>query len=140
MELNVTFLVQLSAFLVTVFLLSTVLFSPVLKVMDERRRRIEGSRLDTARLQGQAQDSAAVIEKRVQQARAAGQDQAAVLRLDGEKAERELVDRARKEGGDKVEAAKREIAQAAEKARADLKGEARALASAIADRVLGRAS
>jgi F-type H+-transporting ATPase subunit b len=140
MELNVTFLVQLSAFLVTVFLLSTLLFGPVLKVMDERGRRIEGARQDASRLQGTARQAAGVIDKRVQEARVQGQDEAGRLRLEGEKAERDLVERSRREAADQVDVAKRDVARAAEIARADLKRDAHVLAAAIADRVLGRTS
>ena len=44
MELNVTFFIQLSAFLFTLLVLSNVAFAPILKTLDERHKRIEGAR------------------------------------------------------------------------------------------------
>lgn len=139
MELNVTFFIQLGAFLVTVVLLSTMLFGPVLRALDERARRIDGAREEAARLSGTSHSQAGLIETRLKEARTAGLDEAARLKAEGERLEREELEKARQEAAKLVEEAKQRLGTATERARAQLNQDARNLASAVTRKVLGRA-
>lgn len=138
MELNVTFFIQLGAFLATVFILSGTVFGPLLNTFDERHKRIEGAREEAARLAGNAGSQAGTIEKRLSEARNAGQEEMAGLKAEGEKREAELVGKAREEATRKLEEAKKSIQSAAEAARKDLGTQANTLAEAIANKALGR--
>ena len=64
MELNVTFLIQLAAFLFTVLVLSQMAFAPLVKTLDERTRRIDGAKAEaaTAALQTHGPVRAQVVE------------------------------------------------------------------------------
>ncbi|MBI5494124.1 MAG: ATP synthase F0 subunit B [Deltaproteobacteria bacterium] len=138
MELNVTFVIQLVAFLFTVLLVSNVAFGPILATLDERHKRIEGAQAEAARLAQASGSSAGVIEKKLADARAAGQDEMAKLKTDGEKAEAELVHKAKEESARKVAEARTAIQAATEKARTELGSQAQALAESIAAKALGR--
>lgn len=138
MELNVTFIIQLVAFLFTVVLVSNVAFGPILKTLDDRHSKIEGAREEAARLTGSSGNNADVIEKRLAEARAAGQEELARLKADGEKQEADLTQKARDDAAMKLSAAKQAIKTASDKARAELEGQAKALAESIANKALGR--
>lgn len=138
MELNVTFLLQLGAFLFTVIVLSQVAFGPILKTLDERSRRIEGAQKEAAALTSSAGSQAGVIESRMAEARKAGQDELNRLKGEGEKAEAEAVSAARAQSAKQIEEAKARIHKATETARAELQGQASALAAVIVEKALGR--
>ena len=138
MELNVTFLIQSAAFLLTVAVLSNVLFAPVLAMLDERTRRIEGARKEAAQLAGAADVQAGTIAARLAEARSTGHEELNRLKALGEQAEREQIDAARAEGGRWVDAAKQGLVIATAVAKEQLHKDAGTLAAAIAHKALGR--
>ena len=138
MELNVTFLIQLGAFLFTVLMLSNVAFGPVLHTLDERKKRIEGAREEAARLLSSSGSQADTIEKRMAAARSAGQDEMSAMKTQGEKAEAELVAKARTDATRQIEDARAGLQKATETARSQLASQAQQLAEAITQKALGR--
>ena len=138
MELNVTFIIQLVAFLLTVVLVSNVAFGPILHTLDERARCIDGARAEAQRLGEAIGSNAGVIEKRLSEARLAGQEELARLKAEGSKLEADLIGKAKDEANKSLTTAKDSLKTATDKARTDLKTQAQALAEAIAAKALGR--
>lgn len=138
MELNVTFIIQLVAFLFTVGLVSNVAFGPILKTLDERTKRIDGAREETSRMSGTSGHHADTIEKRLAAARSAGQEDVARFKADAEKAEAESLAKARAAGTKQIDDARTSLQAATVKAKEELAQQAQTLADAIATKALGR--
>ncbi len=117
---------------------NALLIAPVLRVLDERRERIEGAR---ARARGVEEDAERVLasyEAALAEARrdAASERQRRVEEARGE--EKAVSTRAREEAEHQIERARASIESALGDARAALRGEAEALAREAAERILGR--
>jgi F-type H+-transporting ATPase subunit b len=126
-------------FVLLVIPLNRLLFEPVFRVLDERERKIAGTRARAAQLEREAQESLDRYETAVRAARE-----------ESEQGRRALLERARAEAlaatGEaraqverEVETARADIGRALESARAQLREQAQDLASQAASRVLGRA-
>lgn len=138
MELNITFFIQLGAFLATVLIVSNLAFGPVLKTLDERHKRIEGAREEAARLAGSSGSQADTIEKKLSAARASGQEEMTRLKTEAEKQEAEMLAAARFEASAELDAARARLKTATTTARDQLGSQARTLADAIVSKALGR--
>jgi len=57
-----------------------VAFGPILKTLDDRHSKIEGAREEAARLSGTSGSNAGLIEKKLSEARTAGQEEMAASR------------------------------------------------------------
>lgn len=126
-------------FLALVPVLNAVLFQPLLGVLEERERRIEGARQRSEQLARQANETLSRYEASVREARVAA-----------EAARKEALAAAAHDGGATVQAergraestlerARGEIQSALASARTQLRSEAESLAREAATRLLGRA-
>jgi F-type H+-transporting ATPase subunit b len=140
MEFNVTFLLQLGIFLILLTVLSNVLWEPLLKLMDERERRIEGAAGEAKQLRAKAEAAAGTIEARMAEATADARKVLNDLREKGRKVELDLIESARSEAQTKLEDARADLFAATEDARGQLKDDANRLAADVVGKVLGRAA
>jgi len=138
MELNVTFFIQLGAFLATVIIVSNLAFGPVLKTLDERHKRIDGARAEAGRLASNAGSQADTIEKKLSAARSGGQDEMGRLKAEAEKQEAEIIGKAKADAGRQLDDARTRLQAATGKAREDLGKQAQTLADVIVTKALGR--
>jgi F-type H+-transporting ATPase subunit b len=132
--------VLIALFVILVPLLNTLLFKPLLGVLDERAARIEGARVRAAEL---AQQSAALLarhDEALRQARETAHVEHTRLVEEARRAHGATVGEARSAAEREVHAARDEIANAAESARGTLNSEAEPLAREIAARLLGRSA
>ena len=133
-----TLLLHLIIIVLMVFLLSRTLFKPINRILEEREKRGEGLRGETAKLIGSVEESFRSYEQKLRAARAEGysmleQERAAAIRA------REVqLAAAKTEVSEQVSREKQEIARQAESARADLLTEAKRLAVQISSQILGR--
>jgi F-type H+-transporting ATPase subunit b len=115
-----------------------LLFQPLLRVLDERAQRIEGTRARASRLVRQAEELLGRYERSIGETR----DEAELQRKGALEAARAQgnarTGSARGEAEREIEAARGEIGAALVGARAALRAEARELANEAAARVLGR--
>ena len=140
MELNATILIQAAIVLSLMAFLSPVLFKPVLKVFDERERRIHGAADEAKRFLGSADEKSAVVEQKLQAAQAEARGVLQGLREKALEKERSLLDQARADAQVRIEKARGELRSATDDARAALKGDAGVMADEIVKKVLGRAA
>ncbi|MFH1810928.1 MAG: ATP synthase F0 subunit B [Pseudomonadota bacterium] len=136
MELNITFIVQLAIFLTGVLWLSVVLFKPMLQLIEEREKRIEGTRREAERLMTSGGEKSGIIDIRIEEARAQAMEERTQLRAQGQKVYQGLVDGARQQAQDKLGKAREEIQKAQREASATLKQEADNLATLIVQQVV----
>lgn len=136
MELNITLIVQLMVFLTGVLWLSFVLFRPMLQLLEEREKRIEGTRREAEKLLTAGGEKSGIIDIRIEEARAQAMEERAALRSQGQKVYQDLVEGARREAQEKIGQARSEIQKAQTQASAALKKEAEALAGLIVKQVV----
>ena len=138
MELNVTLLIQLAIFLFAMLWLSLLLLKPLLRLLEEREKRIEGTRREAAALTAANDEKLKGIAVRIDEARALAYEQRRVLRAEGQKIFTETVERARQETQAQLERAHAEIEAARDRVRAALQVESQRLADAVVARLLDR--
>jgi F-type H+-transporting ATPase subunit b len=118
--------------------LSTVLWKPLLRVLDERRARIEGTRARAQTVAAEAEDVLAGYQRAVDQARRAAESERRGLLDVSRQDQAEITGAARRSADAEVAAARARVERSVEAARAELEGSARELAREAAARVLGR--
>lgn len=138
MELNITFVVQLAIFLFAMLWLSLLLFRPMLRLLEERDTRIEGTRREVARLATSGSEKAGIIEIRLDEARTEALTERKRLREEGQRIYSEAVESARKESQAKLEQARGDLESAVQAASNVLRGESDILATRIVEKVLSQ--
>ncbi len=126
--------------LTTVFLLNTLVFKPILAVIEARLGAVAGARQLAESAAQRAASAAREYDEKLQTARATlyrRMDDKRRLALDGRAA---LVGETKAVVEQELRTASARVQQQASEARAQLDREAEALAGAIVSRVLGRAS
>jgi F-type H+-transporting ATPase subunit b len=140
MELNATLLIQAAIVLVLMAWLSPVLFGPLLKVFDEREKRIHGAAEEARKRLGSADEKSALVEQKTKEAQAQARLILTGIREQAKAKEAQLLDKAREDAALRLEDARAELFDATEAARRALKDDARGIADAIVQKVLGRAA
>jgi F-type H+-transporting ATPase subunit b len=126
-------------FVVLIFPVNSLVFRPLLRVLDEREERIAGTRSRAAKLEGEAADLLARYERSVAETRDESErGRRALLEEVRAEAQRETA-AARGEAESRIEQARREVADSLEGARATLRAQSQDLAREAAAQVLGRA-
>lgn len=125
-------------FLVLVPLLNLLLFKPLLGVLEERGRRIEGARARAAELSTRAGTLVAQHEEAVQAVRQAAHQERAKFVDDARQVHQGRIGEARREAERRLAQTRAEIGAALDAARAELREAAAPLAREAAERLLGR--
>jgi F-type H+-transporting ATPase subunit b len=137
-ELNFTLIIQLIIVLSLMVILTQILFNPFLRVLQERRNRIEGAEKRAKDLQQQAEE----LIERYREAIAAGQAQGAGIRDEIRKTslteETEILQKAMEQANQLIQEVKTRIAEEARAARTDLRLQAHNLSREITEKILGR--
>jgi F-type H+-transporting ATPase subunit b len=126
-------------FFLLVPVLDRVLFQPLLGVLAERERRIDGARQRADQVSAQADALLASYEARVRDAREAAERERRARQDEAKRAHSERVGRERADAEQVIERTRNEIASALESARGQLRRDAEQLAREAATRLLGRA-
>jgi F-type H+-transporting ATPase subunit b len=132
--------ILIALFVVLVPVLNSLLFKPLLGVLDERAARIEGARARAAEL---AQQSAALLarhDEAVRRARETAHVEQVRLVEEARRAHQATVGEARAAAESEVQGARGEISRAADSARGALGAQAEPLAREITARLLGRSA
>lgn len=133
-----TFYVEIVLFLVFAFALAKLIWTPTLHVLEEREKRTHGAQEEAARMQVEAAALEKTMQASIEQARVAGNDAGDSLRRDAEAEERRELEAAQADAARLLDDVRRRVAAEAEQARAELRGQAEALARAAAGKILGR--
>jgi F-type H+-transporting ATPase subunit b len=137
-DFDKTLFVQVGLFILLWIVLKPLLFDPMLKLFEEREKKIEGTIADARKIDLQSADAKATYDDALAKARAAGALERDRLRAEGIKTENELLTAARAASQAKLEAGRNKSKQEMDAARADLSKERAVLARDVAARVLGR--
>ena len=138
-ELDITFFIQTGLFLLLVYILNILIYRPVLRVMEERGKKISGMEADAVSADKEVEDKLASYRLELDKAKQSGNADRAALKKEGLDKEAELLGAAHAEAQKTLSAAKDKITKEAESALAVLKGMTGDMGKDIADKVMGRA-
>jgi F-type H+-transporting ATPase subunit b len=137
-DFDATFLVQLVLFTGLTLVLKPLLFDPMLKLFEERERRIDGAKVQARKMDEKSATALAKYETEMARARTSANAEREKIRAEGLKREQEILAAVRASTSKTIEDGKRAALAEAERVRARLKSEAGTLARDVAGRVLGR--
>ena len=137
-DMDASLVVQIGIFLLLLVILKPILFDPMLKLFEEREKRIQGTWREATKEDERSAKALAKYEGILAKAREAGGAERDQLRAQGQKKEAEILNLVRAQTATTVEEGRKNIAEEAKTARTALETEANVLGSAIASRVLGR--
>lgn len=138
LEFNFTFFVQLINFLALIAILNWLLVKPAMKIINERRSRVEGSNEETRLLLEEVEKNTAEYQQRLSEARILASSEKEKLRHEGSQQETEIVKKARDEARIMLEEMKSSIERESLDAKNTMRKEIEALSRDIAEKVLGR--
>lgn len=130
----------LVVFVIFVPVLNVLLFQPLLRVLEEREKRIDGARTRARDLASQAGTLLARHDEAIRSAREVAHVEQMQIVEQARGTHRSTVGEARAVAEQEVAAARAELARAADGVRASLGAEAEPLAREIAARLLGRSA
>lgn len=137
-DLDASLFVQVGIFIVLLLILKPLLFDPMLKLFEEREKRIEGTRREAAKEDKRSAEALAKYEAILAKAREAGNAESTAIRNEGAKREAEILAKVRTQVSATLEEGRSAIAAAKRDARTRLAADAQTLGREIATRVLGR--
>lgn len=137
-DLNYTLLIQWGIFIALMIFLHFYLFKPVLKVIDARQAKVEGTFAGAEDLKRQAATFKSDYEGKLTAARDEIASTAAANREKALREARELMDRSREEALAQVESSRERIQAESGEVKTQLAGQVEGLARAIAGKILER--
>lgn len=137
-EINLTLAYQIIGFFVLYFFLNTLLYKPVLKVLEERNQNIEGTKKEALDLEAGLQKMLLDYENRLNEAKTKAQEERFRIRQEGIDKEKELMENARENSQAGLLEAKTKLEQAVKSVRVSLKEESKAISKDIAEKILNR--
>lgn len=138
LELNITILYQIVGFIVFLVILNRLFYRPILKVLDERAERIEGTIKKAADIDKGVEEGLASYKERIDEARQKGQEERLKIKSEALKRKEEILAGASAEASQEVASVRAKIRQDKSAALEGLKGETRAISKNIAERLLDR--
>ena len=137
-DFDATLLIVIALFLFLWIVLKPLLFDPMLRLFEERERRIDGAKLLARKIDEKSAGALTQYEAEMQRARAGANVEREKLRTEGLKREAEILAKVRAHTAATLEAGRKEMKEAAVKARVGLGTEMQTLAADFASRALGR--
>jgi F-type H+-transporting ATPase subunit b len=137
-DVDWTFMVQVVLFVGLTLILKPVLFDPMLKLFEEREKRIDGAKLQARRIDDKSVTALTKYEGEMAKARSAGGVERDRIRVEAMKREQEILATVRAAATKTLEEGKRSAQAEADRVRTTLKNDATTMARELASRVLGR--
>jgi F-type H+-transporting ATPase subunit b len=137
-DFDLTVVGQIVLFLVLMAILKPILFDPMLKLFEEREKRIDGAKLQARKTDEASAGALAKYENALLDARNTANAEREKLRAEGLKTENEILAKVRAATASTLEAGRKHTEADVRQVRGTLPGTANQLALDIAGRVLGR--
>jgi F-type H+-transporting ATPase subunit b len=137
-ELDWSSLVQVGLFIVLLLVLKPTLFDPMLKLFEEREKRIDGAKLQARKIDEKSAVALTEYETEMSKARAGANAERDKLRAEGLKAEAEILGKVREQTAQALEEGKKKALEEAARVRVALREGNAGIAKDLAARVLGR--
>jgi F-type H+-transporting ATPase subunit b len=137
-DLDASLIVQVVLFIVLMAVLKPTLFDPMLRLFEEREKRIDGTKAKARKKDKASAEALTKYEEAMGKARVAGGASRDEIRAEGLKKEQALMAEVRASVAATLESGRAAVGAEVEQARAKLKTEAAELGREIAARTLGR--
>lgn len=137
-DFDATFLVQLVLMAGLTLVLKPLLFDPMLRLFEERERRIDGAKMQARKIDEKSASALSKYETEMAKARAAANVEREKIRAEAVRREQEILGAVRTSTTRMIEDGKRAAEAEAARVRATLKEGTGVLARDLAGRVLGR--
>lgn len=138
LSIDGSFLVVFISILLLIFILNRTLFKPINQVLDERNHLGAGRMAEAKQLLAQYEQRLNGYEQQIQSARAEAYQFMETQRRDAQAARTEMIAQVKSETAVQIAAAREEISKQTAAAKANLEGEARAMAGVISSQILHR--
>lgn len=115
-----------------------VLFKPFLRLIDAREQAIDGARADAKRMQKEAREKSQKFEDELRKVRIEAGAERDRLRQEGQRLERQILDRVREETQEALASAEEQMQREATRVRSTLEQSVPAMGQSVASRLLGR--
>lgn len=135
---HVSFYYQVVLFLLFAAVLRALIWTPTMRVLEERAHRTSGAQADAARMREEAAARQHELDAALEEARRAGGDAGEKIRRDAEAEERRLVDAAHADAAHVLDEVRSRIARESDEARRAMHAQVETLARVAAERILGR--
>jgi F-type H+-transporting ATPase subunit b len=136
-DLDITVVGQVVLFLILLVVLKPMLFDPMLKLFEEREKRIEGAKLQSRKMDEASASALSKYEAEMQRARAVGNAERDKLRALGTKEENEILGKVRESTASTLDDGRKRLATEVGEVRRVLRAESASLGRELASRVLG---
>lgn len=138
-DIDGTILVQMTAFLLAIFMLHFLLFKPYLKTLEARSESVEGSAEEAGEMGDQATLLKGKYERKIRKARRDAQEVRESLRKQGLAEQEDIQSEVRQELEAKLSEERAAIAEHVEKARSDIEKRSEGLADAMVAKLIPKA-
>lgn len=135
-DVDGTILVQMAAFLLTIFMMHFLLFRPYLRTLELRKENVQGSEEDAGEMQAHSAILQTKYDKKIRKARRDAQEVRESLRSQGLAEQDDIVAEVRQELEAKLKEERATIAGHVDKARSEIEDRADGLAEAMVSRLL----
>ncbi len=137
-SIDYTALVQIVNFVLLMFILNTLLYKPILGVIEKRKEQMEKSDGEVKRLRQEVEQKLAEYEEKVRLAKLEAMEQRNALVKEGADLAKSTIDAVRSEIPMLMEQFNAKMGREVEAARAILHSQSRKISLEIAEKVLGR--
>lgn len=137
-DFDITFVVQVAILVLLFLILKPLLFNPMIRLIEERERRIDGAKDDARQMYTKADATIAEYEEHVLRVKQQAGEERDRLRIEGQRQEQRILSQARDEADVLLEEGKEKINHEGNALRTELEVKAQQLAYEIASRALGR--
>jgi F-type H+-transporting ATPase subunit b len=134
-----TLFVQIANFLLIVWVLNIVLFKPIRNILIQRKEKVTSLEQNVETSDREAKEKNEAFDVGIRDARAKGLSEKNVLLNEAADEEKEIVDKINQKAQADLAEVREKIAKDAEAVRASLQKEIDTFASAIGEKILGRA-
>jgi F-type H+-transporting ATPase subunit b len=137
-DLDLTFVGQIVLFVLLFLVLKPVLFDPMLKLIEEREKRIDGAKTDAKAMYADADAKMAKYEEELEAVKREAGAERDRLRAEGAREEAQILAKVRGETTKLIDDGRAQMEKEGEQLRKELDAQAQLLARDIVTRVLGR--
>jgi F-type H+-transporting ATPase subunit b len=138
MELNGTIFIQIFIFGMALLWLSPSLFVPIIRLFEERDRRIKGAKIESEELNALALEKAKVFDVQYEKAKDKAREFLTQIKQTTEKAHAERIAQVKSEAAAKLKLSEADLKDQCQQVRARLDGEASQIAGDIVNALLRR--
>jgi F-type H+-transporting ATPase subunit b len=137
-DFDATMLIMVGIFIFLWIVLKPLLFDPMLKLFEERERRVDGAKLLARKIDEKSVTALTEYETAMAQGRASANAERDKIRSEGVKREAEILAKVRAHTAATLEAGRKEMREAGEVARKGIATDMQSIAADFASRALGR--